>query len=143
MNVMKFKFLWYSISLQYIKSSYIIPIYIYLLQRTCLQQSTFGGIQDTFTYRICIVVDDFTSTELYYDRGNRYEFTSLVRELARPGELSQSVSYDFEFVQVEKPFESYTGTNVKLRYACTFHLHQHSILLDSLYLCIGSVLYHI
>lgn len=54
--------------------------------------------------------------ELYYDRGNHHEFTSLVRELARPGELGQSVSYDFEFVQVEKPYESYTGANVKLRY---------------------------
>lgn len=53
---------------------------------------------------------------MYYDRTNRYEFTSLVRELARPGELAQSVSFDFEFVQVEKPYESYTGANVKLRY---------------------------
>jgi len=53
--------------------------------------------------------------ELYYDRGSHQEFTSLVRELARPGELTQNASYDFEFVQVEKPYESYTGTNVKLR----------------------------
>lgn len=58
--------------------------------------------------------------ELYYDRGNRHEFTSLVRELARPGELTQSISYDFEFVQVEKPYESYTGANVKLRYFLRF-----------------------
>jgi len=57
-------------------------------------------------------------SELYYDRGNHHEFTSLVRELARPGELSQTISYDFEFVQVEKPYESYTGTNVKLRLVC-------------------------
>jgi len=54
--------------------------------------------------------------ELYYDRGNHQEFTSLVRELARPGELAQNASFDFEFIQVEKPYESYTGTNVKLRY---------------------------
>lgn len=54
--------------------------------------------------------------ELYYDRGNHQEFTSLVRELARPGEVTQNASYDFEFIQVEKPYESYTGTNVKLRY---------------------------
>jgi vacuolar protein sorting-associated protein 26 len=54
-------------------------------------------------------------SELYYDRGNHHEFTSLVRELARPGELSQNSSYDFEFVQVEKPYESYTGANVRLR----------------------------
>ncbi|KAF2348907.1 Glycosyl transferase family 1 [Trinorchestia longiramus] len=54
--------------------------------------------------------------ELYYDRGNQHEFTSLVKELARPGELIHNTSYDFEFNQVEKPYESYTGTNVRLRY---------------------------
>ncbi|KAF2345868.1 Vacuolar protein sorting protein 26 related [Trinorchestia longiramus] len=53
--------------------------------------------------------------ELYYDRGNQHEFTSLVKELARPGELIHNTSYDFEFNQVEKPYESYTGTNVRLR----------------------------
>jgi vacuolar protein sorting-associated protein 26 len=54
-------------------------------------------------------------SELYYDRGTHHQFTSLVRELARPGELTQNIAYDFEFVQVEKPYESYTGANVKLR----------------------------
>ncbi|XP_077312048.1 vacuolar protein sorting-associated protein 26B [Lithobates pipiens] len=54
--------------------------------------------------------------ELYYDRGNHHEFVSLVKDLARPGELSQSQSFDFEFTHVEKPYESYTGQNVKLRY---------------------------
>ena len=39
--------------------------------------------------------------ELYYDRGNHYEFLSLVKELARPGELTQNTSYDFEFAQVK------------------------------------------
>ena len=38
--------------------------------------------------------------EHYYDRGNHYEFLSLVKELARPGELTQNTSYDFEFAQV-------------------------------------------
>ena len=38
--------------------------------------------------------------ELYYDRGNHYEFLSLVKELARPGELTQNTSYDFDFAQV-------------------------------------------
>jgi vacuolar protein sorting-associated protein 26 len=53
--------------------------------------------------------------ELYYDRGNHHEFTSLVKELARPGELIQNTLYPFEFLNVEKPFESYTGSNVRLR----------------------------
>jgi len=54
--------------------------------------------------------------ELYYDRGNHHEFLSLVKELARPGELTQNTSFDFEFSQVEKPYETYTGANVRLRY---------------------------
>lgn len=54
--------------------------------------------------------------ELYYDRGNHHEFTSLVKELARPGELTHNTVYPFEFANVEKPFESYTGSNVRLRY---------------------------
>ncbi|CAI8041729.1 Vacuolar protein sorting-associated protein 26B [Geodia barretti] len=54
--------------------------------------------------------------ELYFDRGNHHDFLSLVRQLSPPGELTQSAVFDFEFHHVEKPYESYTGTNVKLRY---------------------------
>lgn len=54
--------------------------------------------------------------ELYYDRGNHHEFLSLVKELSRPGEVTQNTSFDFDFAQVEKPYESYTGANVRLRY---------------------------
>lgn len=63
-----------------------------------------------------IKIEFIGQIELYYDRGNHHEFTSLVKELARPGELSQNISYEFEFCQVEKPYESYTGANVRLRY---------------------------
>lgn len=54
--------------------------------------------------------------ELLYDRGNPYEFTSLVRELDPPGVLTQDQSYDFEFTDVEKQYETYSGNNVRLRY---------------------------
>lgn len=54
-------------------------------------------------------------SELYYDRGNHHEFVSLVKDLAQPGELTQSRTFDFEFTNVEKPYEAYTGQNVKLR----------------------------
>lgn len=54
--------------------------------------------------------------ELFYDRGNHYEFTSLVRELAPTGELTENKNYDFEFLNVEKQYESYNGINVRLRY---------------------------
>lgn len=52
---------------------------------------------------------------MFYDRGNHYEFTSLVKELARPGVMTENASFDFEFLNVEKPYETYTGTNVRLR----------------------------
>ena len=55
-------------------------------------------------------------TELFNDKSNTHEFVNLVKELALPGELTQSRSYDFEFMQVEKPYESYIGANVRLRY---------------------------
>ncbi|CAD6190689.1 unnamed protein product [Caenorhabditis auriculariae] len=54
--------------------------------------------------------------EVYYDRGNQQDFISLVKDLARPGELTQNVAFRFEFNNVEKPYETYLGTNVKLRY---------------------------
>lgn len=60
--------------------------------------------------------------ELYYDRGNHHEFTSLVRELARPGDLLQNTGYPFEFANVEKPYEVYVGSNVRLRYIFFFKL---------------------
>lgn len=56
--------------------------------------------------------------EMFYDRGNHHDFLSLVRQLDPPGELNvPSKVYKFDFQQVEKPYESYTGTNVRLRYA--------------------------
>ncbi|VDK55253.1 unnamed protein product [Cylicostephanus goldi] len=54
--------------------------------------------------------------EVYYDRGNQQDFISLTKDLARPGELTQNSSFHFEFHNVEKPYESYMGINVKLRY---------------------------
>lgn len=59
----------------------------------------------------------FSILELFNDKSNTHEFVNLVKELALPGELTQSRSYDFEFMQVEKPYESYIGSNVRLRYA--------------------------
>ncbi|XP_047048973.1 vacuolar protein sorting-associated protein 26A-like isoform X1 [Lolium rigidum] len=54
--------------------------------------------------------------ELYFDRGNFYDFTSLVRELEIPGEIYERKTYPFEFSSVEMPYESHNGTNVRLRY---------------------------
>lgn len=63
-----------------------------------------------------IKIEFIGQIELYYDRGNHHEFLSLVKQLAGPGDLTQNTSFDFEFNQVEKPYECYTGANVRLRY---------------------------
>lgn len=54
--------------------------------------------------------------EMFYDRGNFHDFTSLVRELDAAGTLNESRNYPFDFSSVEKPYESYNGLNVRLRY---------------------------
>ncbi|RAL63718.1 hypothetical protein DID88_003365 [Monilinia fructigena] len=40
--------------------------------------------------------------EMFYDRGNHYEFLSLGQELAAPGDLQHPQAYDFNFKNVEK-----------------------------------------
>ena len=56
------------------------------------------------------------SLEMFFDRGNHYEFLSLGQELAAPGELQHPQTFPFNFKNVEKQYESYNGINVKLRY---------------------------
>ncbi|GFZ06396.1 vacuolar protein sorting 26B [Actinidia rufa] len=53
---------------------------------------------------------------MYFDRGNFYDFTSLVRELDVPDEIYERKTYPFEFSTVEMPYETYNGVNVRLRY---------------------------
>jgi vacuolar protein sorting-associated protein 26 len=57
----------------------------------------------------------FYIAELYHERGHFYDFTSLVRELEVAGEIYERKTYPFEFSTVEMPYESYNGTNVRLR----------------------------
>jgi len=54
--------------------------------------------------------------DLLYDRTTHHDFTSLTKQLCGAGVLTQSKVFWFEFPHVEKPFESYFGNNVKLRY---------------------------
>lgn len=53
---------------------------------------------------------------MFNDRGNTHDFLFLVKHLAGPESLASDRSYEFEFPNVEKPHESYHGTNVRLRY---------------------------
>ena len=62
-----------------------------------------------------IFLSQSINKELFYDRGNHFEFTSLLVELAPSGDLTESKTYNFEFTTLDKQFESYNGVNVKLR----------------------------
>lgn len=53
---------------------------------------------------------------MFYDRTASHEFLSLQTELAAPGELQHPHTFPFHFKNVEKPYESYSGINVRLRY---------------------------
>lgn len=80
-----------------------------------MQLNIMLNLSEHILFHPCYTSIFFPSLELYYDRGNHHEFVSLVKDLARPGEITQSQTFDFEFTHVEKPYESYTGQNVKLR----------------------------
>ncbi|KAH6588835.1 hypothetical protein BASA50_010448 [Batrachochytrium salamandrivorans] len=43
---------------------------------------------------------------------NHYEFLSLSQELTAPAEFRHSATFDFDFKNVEKAFESYHGPNI-------------------------------
>lgn len=53
---------------------------------------------------------------MYFDRGSTHDFLSLAQELAAPGDLQHPQTFEFNFKNVEKQYESYAGINVKLRY---------------------------
>jgi len=61
--------------------------------------------------------------EMNYDRGNHYEFVSIVSELAPPGDITTDATYSFDFQNVEKQYESYNGIGVRLRYLLRFTLN--------------------
>lgn len=63
-----------------------------------------------------IKVEFIGQIELFYDRGNHHPFTSLVKELAPQGEMSNDTTFSFNFANAEKQHETYTGINAKLRY---------------------------
>jgi len=64
-----------------------------------------------------IKVEFVGQIELFYDRGNHHDFTSLQYDLAPAGSLIQETTiFPFEFLGAEKQYESYNGINVRLRY---------------------------
>jgi len=54
--------------------------------------------------------------ELATEKSHPHEFLSLVRDLSPPGEIVSQQSLPFEFKAVEMEYESYRGSQVRLRY---------------------------
>lgn len=74
------------------------------------------GTQSDFWDSYVVPANWTQRVEMFFDRGNHYEFLSLGQELAAPGELQHPQTFPFNFKNVEKQYESYNGINVRLRY---------------------------
>merc|ERR1719261_1556570 len=53
---------------------------------------------------------------MLYDRSSIFDFLSISQDLEEPGALLQPKQYRFRFNAVEKHCETYSGSNVRLRY---------------------------
>ncbi|KAK9470476.1 vacuolar protein sorting-associated protein 26-domain-containing protein [Dipodascopsis tothii] len=65
---------------------------------------------------IGVKVQFIGTIEMFSDRGTTYDFLTLGQDVAAPGEIQHPETYEFEFRNIEKQFESYNGINVRLRY---------------------------
>ncbi|TIA87759.1 hypothetical protein E3P99_02981 [Wallemia hederae] len=63
-----------------------------------------------------IKVEFVGTIELFHDKSNHHDFLALSQELAGAGDLRSSQTFDFNFKNVEKAYESYHGINVNLKY---------------------------
>ncbi|KAI7889534.1 vacuolar protein sorting-associated protein 26-domain-containing protein [Mucor mucedo] len=63
-----------------------------------------------------IKIEFIGSIDLFHEKSRSYEFLTLSQDVASPGELRQATTFDFEFKNVEKQYECYSGINVRLRY---------------------------
>jgi vacuolar protein sorting-associated protein 26 len=86
------------------------------LEHTGIKVQFIGTIGESCALQFLVGIDANNLTEMFFDRGNHYEFLSLGQELAAPGDLQHPQAFDFNFKNVEKQYESYSGINVRLRY---------------------------
>merc|ERR1712146_85951 len=54
--------------------------------------------------------------EMLHDRSQTYDFFSITKDLEPPGPLFQQKQYSWRFNSVDKANETYSGSNVRLRY---------------------------
>ena len=94
------------------------------LEHTGIKVQFIGVIGEPRAPQLCrvnsrqnpVLIYELSQPEMFFDRGNHYEFLSTSQELAAPGELQHPQTYSFNFKNVEKQYESYNGINVRLRY---------------------------
>lgn len=91
-------------------------MYLFQSQETIAGEVSIEPFHGKKVEHVGVKIELLGQIELYFDRGNFYDFTSLVRELDVPGEIFERKAYPFEFSTVEMPYESYNGVNVRLRY---------------------------
>lgn len=63
-----------------------------------------------------IKVDLIGIIENTFDKNQNFRFLNLTRELEPPGTITDNAIYDFDFKNVEMPYESYQGISVNLKY---------------------------
>ncbi len=54
--------------------------------------------------------------DVLQDKSQSSDFVSIARELEAPGTLHDDKTYEFAFSKVEKPYETYAGMKINLRY---------------------------
>jgi len=60
--------------------------------------------------------------EMVYDTGTPFEFVTVDVDLSPPGVLETDTEFPFDFVKVNKKYESYMGINVQCRYFLRFDI---------------------
>jgi hypothetical protein len=63
-----------------------------------------------------IKLELFGRIEMYGDKSQTSDFLSMSRDLEGPGAFSEDKTLTFAFARVEKPYETYSGINCRVRY---------------------------
>ncbi|OII76359.1 vacuolar protein sorting 26 [Cryptosporidium andersoni] len=63
-----------------------------------------------------IRVEVIGQIDVIYDRTSSYDFFSITKDLEPSGSLYETKQYKWKFNMVDKPYETYHGTNIQLRY---------------------------
>ncbi|KAK6591137.1 vacuolar sorting targeting 26 [Cryptosporidium xiaoi] len=63
-----------------------------------------------------IRVEVIGQIDVIYDQSSSYDFFSITKDLEPSGSLYETKHYKWRFNAVDKPYETYYGTNIQLRY---------------------------